>query len=149
LGCPSISKSNRLHAVICWFFFINEVCSTKSSKMMGNCPEVFNFNKLFFKLNWFLCNVYTKQFTLQCQHHLHECSQMATLKLCSKVLGLKSKVGWGFIMDYGGITQCATQQYFHGSYYAPLGIKLEQVLGGSIIVVYIKQRNEGGPMDGT
>ena len=28
-----------------------------SSKMMGNFREVLNFNRLFLKVNWFICNL--------------------------------------------------------------------------------------------
>ena len=34
----------------------SEVYSQNSSKTMGNFPEVLNFNSLFLKLNWFICN---------------------------------------------------------------------------------------------
>jgi hypothetical protein len=43
---PSESKSNRLHVEI--FRFLNlliQACSTDSSKLMGNFPEVFNFSQ--------------------------------------------------------------------------------------------------------
>jgi hypothetical protein len=44
---PSVCKSNRLHVDILRFF----------SKVMGNSPEVLmNFNRLFLKLNRFICN---------------------------------------------------------------------------------------------
>ena len=33
-----------------------EVYSIDSYKMIGNLPEVFNFNQLFLKLNWVICN---------------------------------------------------------------------------------------------
>ena len=33
-----------------------EVYLTYSSKMIGNFPEVLNFNQLFLVLNWFICN---------------------------------------------------------------------------------------------
>ena len=54
---PTDSKSNRLHVDIfrvcvhsCEVYFID------SSKIIGNSPEVSNFNRLFLKLNWFICN---------------------------------------------------------------------------------------------
>ena len=54
---PSDSKSSWLHVDIfrfCFhsfevYFFID------SSKMIGNFPEVSNFNRLFLKLNQFIC----------------------------------------------------------------------------------------------
>ena len=55
---PSDSKSNRLHVDIFRFCFHSfEVYSSiDSSKTIGNSPEVSNFNRLFLKLNWFICN---------------------------------------------------------------------------------------------
>ena len=54
---PSVSESNRLHVDIFRFFFHSvEVYSIDSSKMIGNSPEVFNFNRLFLKLNRFICH---------------------------------------------------------------------------------------------
>ena len=53
----SDSKSNRLHVDIfrlCFHSF--EVYSIDSSKMIGKFPEVLNFNRLFRKLNRFICN---------------------------------------------------------------------------------------------
>ena len=54
---PSDSKSNRHHVeifrfLIDWFRYILQI----SSKMMGNFPEVLNFNRLFLKVNRFVCN---------------------------------------------------------------------------------------------
>ena len=43
---PGESKSNRLHVEIFRFFNLSiQACSTDSSKMMGNFPEVFNFSQ--------------------------------------------------------------------------------------------------------
>ena len=54
---PGVSKSNRLHVVIFQFFFYDTgAYSIDSSKMMGNFPEVLDFNRLFLKLNRFICN---------------------------------------------------------------------------------------------
>jgi hypothetical protein len=54
---PSDSKSNRLHVDIFRFCFDSfEVHSIDSSKMIGNSPEVSNFNRLFLKLNRFIYN---------------------------------------------------------------------------------------------
>ena len=54
---PGDSKSNRLHVDIFRFCFHSfEVYSIDSSKMIGNSPEVSNFNRLFLKLNRFICN---------------------------------------------------------------------------------------------
>ena len=54
---PSDSESNRLHVDIFRFCFHSfEVYSIDSSKMIGNFPEVSNFNRLFLKLNRFICN---------------------------------------------------------------------------------------------
>ena len=54
---PSVSKSNRLHVDIFRFFFINlRYILINSSKMIGKFPEVLNFNRLFLKLNRFICN---------------------------------------------------------------------------------------------
>ena len=54
---PSDSKSNRLHVDIFRFCFHSfEVYSIDSSKMIGNSPEVSNFNRLNLKLNRFICN---------------------------------------------------------------------------------------------
>ena len=53
---PSDSKSNRLHVDIFWFCFpsFEVLYFIDSSKMIGNPPEVANFNWLFLKLNWFI-----------------------------------------------------------------------------------------------
>ena len=54
---PSDSKSNPLHVDIFRFCFHSfEVLSMDSSKLFGNSPEVSNFNRLFLKLNRFICN---------------------------------------------------------------------------------------------
>ena len=43
---PSDSKSNRLHVdVVRFCFYSMEVYSIDSSKMVGNSPEVSNFNR--------------------------------------------------------------------------------------------------------
>ena len=53
---PSDSKSNRLHVDILWFCFhsFEVLYFIDSSKMIGNPPEVANFNRLFLKLNRFI-----------------------------------------------------------------------------------------------
>ena len=54
---PSVSKSNQLHVdIFRFFFYLSQVYSIDSSRMMGNFPEVLNFNRLFLKLNRFVCN---------------------------------------------------------------------------------------------
>ena len=54
---PSDSKSNHFHVHIFQFFFHSvEIYSIDSSKMIGNPPEVSNFNRLFLKLNQFIYN---------------------------------------------------------------------------------------------
>ena len=60
---PSDSKSNRLHVDIFRFcFHSDELYSTDSSQMIGNSPELSEFNRLLlelnrlFKLNRFICN---------------------------------------------------------------------------------------------
>ena len=54
---PSVSKSNQLHVdIFRFFFYLSQVYSIDSSRMMGNFPEVLNFNQLFLKLNQFVCN---------------------------------------------------------------------------------------------
>ena len=54
---PSDSKSTRLHVDIFWFCFHSfKVYFVDSSKMIGNSPEVSNFNRLFLKLNRFISN---------------------------------------------------------------------------------------------
>jgi len=55
---PSVCKSSRLHVDILEFCFHSfEVYSSiNSSKLIGNSPEVSNFNWLFLKLNRFVCN---------------------------------------------------------------------------------------------
>ena len=54
---PSDSESNRLHVDIFWFcFHTSEVYSIDSSKMICKFPAVLNFNRLFLKLNRFICN---------------------------------------------------------------------------------------------
>ena len=54
---PSDSESNRLHVDIFWFCFrTSEVYSIDSSKMICKFPAVLNFNRLFLKLNRFICN---------------------------------------------------------------------------------------------
>jgi hypothetical protein len=55
---PSDSKSSRSHADICQFCFHSfEVYSLYSSKMMCNAHEFSNFDRLFLKLNRFICNL--------------------------------------------------------------------------------------------
>ena len=57
---PSDSKSNWLHVDIIFRFCFDsfEVYSCiDSSRMMGNSPEVLTFNRLFLKLNRFICNL--------------------------------------------------------------------------------------------
>jgi len=50
----SVSKSNRLHAVIFRSFFIKfEADFMNSSQTIGDFPAVFNFNRLLFKLSLF------------------------------------------------------------------------------------------------
>ena len=54
---PSDSKSDWLQVDIFRFCFHSfDVYSIDSSKMIGNPPEVSNFNWLFLKLNRFICN---------------------------------------------------------------------------------------------
>ena len=54
---PSDSKSSRFHVDIFRFCFHSfEAYSIDSSKMIGNSHEFSNFNWLFLKLNWFICN---------------------------------------------------------------------------------------------
>ena len=53
---PRVVKFNRLHVDIIRFFFIELKYSTYSSKMMRNFLEILNFNRLFLKLNRFICN---------------------------------------------------------------------------------------------
>ena len=55
---PSDSKSNRLHVDILRFCFIHlrYIPSIDSSKMIDNSPKVSNCNRLFLKLNQFICN---------------------------------------------------------------------------------------------
>jgi hypothetical protein len=55
---PSDSKSTRLHVSMLWICFpLFEVYSSiESSKMIGNPFEVSNFDRLFLKLNRFICN---------------------------------------------------------------------------------------------
>jgi hypothetical protein len=54
---PCDSKSSPLHVDIFRFSFHSfEAYSRDSSKMMGNFREVLNFNRLFLKLNRFICN---------------------------------------------------------------------------------------------
>ena len=54
---PSVCKSNRLH---CShppvFLYKNGVCSINSSRMIGKFPAVLNFNRLFLRLDRFICN---------------------------------------------------------------------------------------------
>ena len=54
----SVPKSNRLHVVIFWFSFITlrRILHLPPFKTMGNFSEVLNFNRLFFKLDRFICN---------------------------------------------------------------------------------------------
>ena len=53
---PNDSKSSRLLVDIfpVWFYSFG-IYSIDSSKMVSNSPEVFNFNRLFLKLNRFIC----------------------------------------------------------------------------------------------
>ena len=52
---PNVSKSNRLRVDIffrfCCFHSFEVYSSTDSFKMIGNSPEISNFNRLFLKLN--------------------------------------------------------------------------------------------------
>ena len=53
---PSVYKSNRLHVHILRFSFVKlGVYSIDSSKMIDNFHVDFNFNRLFLKLNRFIC----------------------------------------------------------------------------------------------
>ena len=51
---PNVSKFNRLHVVIFWFFFNN--LRIFHRLMINNFPKVFNVNQLFLKLSWFIRN---------------------------------------------------------------------------------------------
>ena len=54
---PSVCKSNRFtcsHPPV--FLHKIGVFSVDSSKLIGNFPADLNFNRLFLKLNWFICN---------------------------------------------------------------------------------------------
>ena len=51
---PSVSKSNQLPVDI-FMFFLCLYC-LYHFKMIGKFSEVLNFNQLFLKLNWFVCN---------------------------------------------------------------------------------------------
>ena len=55
---PSDSEPKRLHVDIFRFCFhsFKEVYCKDSSKMIGNAPEVSNFDRLFLKLHRFICN---------------------------------------------------------------------------------------------
>jgi hypothetical protein len=54
---PIVFKSNTLHAELFQVFFIeSEYISIDPSKIVGYFPEVLNFNRLFLKLNWVVCN---------------------------------------------------------------------------------------------
>ena len=54
---PSVCKSNRLHVHIVQFSFIKfGVYSIYSSKMTGDFLAILNFNRLFLKLDRFICN---------------------------------------------------------------------------------------------
>ena len=56
---PGDSKSSGLHVEIIFQFCFHsfEVYSLiDSSKMIGNSPQVSNFNRLFLILNQFICN---------------------------------------------------------------------------------------------
>ena len=54
---PSDTKASQLHVDIFqfWLFYSFEVYSTGSSKIMGRFFEVLNINRLFLKLNRFIC----------------------------------------------------------------------------------------------
>ena len=56
---PSDSKSSRLHVDIifrCCFIHLRYIPYVDSSKMIGNCRKVSNFNRLFLKLHRCICN---------------------------------------------------------------------------------------------
>ena len=54
---PSDSKFGQLHVdILRSYFYLFEIYSKNSSKMIGNSPEASNFNQWFFKLNRFICN---------------------------------------------------------------------------------------------
>ena len=53
----SVCESNRLHVDILWVFLYEDgVYFINSSKMIGNFPAVSNFNRLFLKINRFICS---------------------------------------------------------------------------------------------
>ena len=58
LRSPVFYKSSRLHVDILRISFNKfwGVYSIDSSKMIGDFPAVLNFNRLFLKLNRFICN---------------------------------------------------------------------------------------------
>ena len=54
---PSLSKSNQLHVHVFGILFMDlRYNSLDSSKTIDDFPEVLNFNQLFLKLKWFICN---------------------------------------------------------------------------------------------
>ena len=55
---PSVCKSNWLHVDILRFFFIKlgYILYIDSSKLIGNFLAVFNFNRLYLKLNRLIFN---------------------------------------------------------------------------------------------
>ena len=54
---PSVCKSNWLHVDILRFSFVKlaYILQIPQKCMMGNFPAVLNFNRLFLKLNRFIC----------------------------------------------------------------------------------------------
>ena len=52
---PSVCKSNRLH-ILRFSFYKICIYFKDSSRMIGNFPTVLNSNRLFLKLNRFICN---------------------------------------------------------------------------------------------
>jgi hypothetical protein len=83
---PTPSKSNHLHVDIFQNFLSwIGVHSLNSSQMIGNCPEVLNFNMIFLKLNWFVCN-YTK--------YSNKCVLQFKVKQRNNVLGPLHTQSW-------------------------------------------------------
>ena len=62
---PSVCKSNQLHVDILRFSFILSLAaySTYYSKMIGDSPDISNFNRLFLKLNWCIRNLTNCRFS--------------------------------------------------------------------------------------
>ena len=88
---PCVSNSNLLHVDMFWYFFI--IWGIDAFKVMGNFPDVLSFNRLFLKVNWFICK-YMSALPLRGEHSysnqkvLKGCWDDNTLLFCFLIVAL-------------------------------------------------------------